>query len=144
MLDSTIELISLAASNSLAVFCFCNLIIAVLLVGSSKPTPQFDQVVKPINAFPINNDEFKKNRVSSSPEKAKDDLVQIEEEEEEEEEEKVSSAVSIDMVENGDETPDQDDDNDDHDDDELRKRVEEFIEKTNRRWRAEKMRTYIL
>lgn len=142
MLDSTIELISLAASNSLAVFCFCNLIIAVLLVGSSKPTPQFDQVVKPINAFPINNDEFKKNRVSSSPEKAKDDLVQIEEEEEEEE--KVSSAVSIDMVENGDETPDQDDDNDDHDDDELRKRVEEFIEKTNRRWRAEKMRTYIL
>lgn len=139
MLDSTIELISLAASNSLAVFCFCNLIIAVLLVGSSKPTPQFDQVVKPINAFPINNDEFKKNRVSSSPEKAKDDLVQIEEEEEEEE--KVSSAVSIDMVENGDETPDQDDDNDD---DELRKRVEEFIEKTNRRWRAEKMRTYIL
>lgn len=142
MLDSTIELISLAASNSLAVFCFCNLIIAVLLVGSSKPTPQFDQVVKPINAFPINNDEFKKNRVSSSPEKGKDDLVQIEEEEEEEE--KVSSAVSIDMVENGDETPDQDDDNDDHDDDELRKRVEEFIEKTNRRWRAEKMRTYIL
>lgn len=139
MLDSTIELISLAASNSLAVFCFCNLIIAVLLVGSSKPTPQFDQVVKPINAFPINNDEFKKNRVSSSPEKAKDDLVQIEEEEEEEE--KVSSAVSIDMVENGDETPDQDDDNDD---DELRKRVEEFIEKTNRGWRAEKMRTYIL
>ncbi|KAK4431581.1 hypothetical protein Salat_0920200 [Sesamum alatum] len=66
MLDSTIELIGLAASNSLAVFCFCNLIIAILLVGSPKPSPQFDEV-KP-NALPTigNNDDCcKKSTVSS-------------------------------------------------------------------------------
>lgn len=37
---STFDLITLAAaaSNSLVAFCFCNLIIAILLVGSSKPS----------------------------------------------------------------------------------------------------------
>ncbi|KAL0371618.1 UNVERIFIED_CONTAM: hypothetical protein Scaly_0843400 [Sesamum calycinum] len=109
MLDLTIELIGLAASNSLAVFCFCNLIIAILLVGSSKPSSQFDEG-KP-NALPTT------------------------------EEEKVSS-VSIDMVDNEEETLDQKQEYDD--DDELRKRVEDFIEKINRGWRAEKLKTYSL
>ncbi|KAI3458260.1 hypothetical protein Pfo_014923 [Paulownia fortunei] len=133
MLDSTIELISLAASNSLAVFCFCNLIIAILLVGSSRPSSQFDEV-KP-NAFPtiVNDDNFKKNTVSSC-EKA-NALIETEEEN--------VSCVSIDMVDNEEETPDVEEE-DDVDDDELRRRVEEFIEKINRGWRAEKLKTYSL
>ncbi|KAL0400846.1 UNVERIFIED_CONTAM: hypothetical protein Slati_4114500 [Sesamum latifolium] len=62
----------------------------------------------------------------------------------EKEEEKVSS-VSIDMVDNEEETLDQEqEDDDDDDDDELRKRVEDFIEKINRGWRAEKLKTYSL
>lgn len=36
MLNSTLELINLVASNSFIVFCFCNLIIVILLVGTSK------------------------------------------------------------------------------------------------------------
>ncbi|PSS33153.1 Protein of unknown function DUF761, plant protein [Actinidia chinensis var. chinensis] len=43
MLNSTIELISLAASNSHFIFGFCNLIIVILLVGGSKPTSEFPQ-----------------------------------------------------------------------------------------------------
>ena len=43
MLNSTIELISLAASNSHFIFCFCNLIIVILLVGGSKPASEFAQ-----------------------------------------------------------------------------------------------------
>ncbi|KAL2227158.1 uncharacterized protein LOC110011906 [Sesamum indicum] len=130
MLDSTIELIGMAASNSLAVFCFCNLIIAILLVGSSKPSSQFEDG-KP-NALPtIGNDGcFKKSTVSSHT----DALM-------EKEEEKVSS-VSIDMVDNEEETSDQE--QEDVDDDELRKRVEDFIEKVNKGWRAEKQKTYSL
>lgn len=95
MFVSTLELISLAASNSLTVFCFCNLIIVVLLVGSSKP-------------------------ISSQP----NDIIDAN---------KFKESVVHGMT-----TKDEDED----DDDELRKRVEDFIEKTNRGWRAEKLKAY--
>ncbi|KAG6415636.1 hypothetical protein SASPL_123049 [Salvia splendens] len=42
-----IELISLAASNSLAVFCFCNVIIAILVVGGSKTSSDSDEIARP-------------------------------------------------------------------------------------------------
>ncbi|KAF9671921.1 hypothetical protein SADUNF_Sadunf12G0100700 [Salix dunnii] len=40
--QSTVELIIQAASNSLVIFCFCNLIIVMILMGS-KPVSNFGQ-----------------------------------------------------------------------------------------------------
>ncbi|KAJ6417786.1 hypothetical protein OIU84_001214 [Salix udensis] len=42
MFESTMELIIQAASNSLVIFCFCNLIIVMILMGS-KPGSDFGQ-----------------------------------------------------------------------------------------------------
>ncbi|KAF5959888.1 hypothetical protein HYC85_001097 [Camellia sinensis] len=135
MLDSTIELITLAASNSLVVFCFCNLIIGILLVGGSKPTSEFGQespipppivshrnknsdIEGTITRCSLNNDNGSTMVSELSAEKAMVDEEKGDEEEEEEE--------------------------DDDDDDELRRRVEEFIDKINRGWKAEKLRTSLL
>ncbi|KAL6509465.1 hypothetical protein OROGR_022775 [Orobanche gracilis] len=149
MLDYTVELIRLAsASNSLAVFCFCNLIVAVLLLaGSSKPSiPPSDETERDNNSNcrsdflnTVDDGRFETiDVVYSSFEgnaSTRNDLF------ENEEEGKVTSMI-IDMV--VDDTEDDDDDEreeDEEDDDELRKRVEDFIEKINRGWRAEKIRT---
>ncbi|KAL1558888.1 histone H3.v1-like [Salvia divinorum] len=101
-----IELISLAASNSLAVFCFCNVLIAILVIGSSQTSSEPDEMANPTIVH----------------------LKQIPEEKES------SQSVSIDMVNK--------DDDEEEEEDELRKRVEEFIEKTNRGWEAEKRNRY--
>ncbi|KAL7107272.1 hypothetical protein ACP275_06G043700 [Erythranthe tilingii] len=139
MLDSTIELISMAASNSLAVFCFCNLIIAILLVGSSKPISNFDEFEPKssptIVVHDVIDDVIHDNLEKNAVPEADNDLVQTEEEE------KVSSVTVsiIDTVENEDE-----DEDEETEDEELRKKIEEFIERTNRAWRAEKMKTHSL
>ncbi|EYU25002.1 hypothetical protein ABFS82_06G043100 [Erythranthe guttata] len=138
MLDSTIELISMAASNSLAVFCFCNLIIAILLVGSSKPISNFDEFEPKssptIVVHDVIDDVIHDNLEKNAVLEADNDLVQTEEE-------KVSSVTVsiIDTVENEDE-----DEDEETEDEELRKKFEEFIERTNRAWRAEKMKTHSL
>ncbi|KAL7146472.1 hypothetical protein ABFS83_06G043200 [Erythranthe nasuta] len=139
MLDSTIELISMAASNSLAVFCFCNLIIAILLVGSSKPISNFDEFEPKssptIVVHDVIDDVIHDNLEKNAVPEADNDLVQTEEEE------KVSSVTVsiIDTVENEDE-----DEDEETEDEELRKKFEEFIERTNRAWRAEKLKTHSL
>ncbi|KAL7229594.1 hypothetical protein ACSBR2_008155 [Camellia fascicularis] len=129
MLDSTIELISLAASNSIVVFCFCNFIIGILLVGGAKPPSEFvqDSPIPPptvdhrnqngdiegtITTCSLNNDDDASTVVSESF----DEKAMVDEEKEKENEE----------------------------DDELRRRVEEFIDKINRGWKAEKSRTSLL
>ncbi|KAL6580503.1 hypothetical protein OROMI_008527 [Orobanche minor] len=154
MLDYTIKLISLAAaSNSLAVFCFCNLIVAVLLlVGSSTPPipPPSDEAERNNNSnrcsdFPntVDDGDFKKIHTvySSFGDKAsstKNDLFGTEEEG------KVIS-TSIDMfVEDSEDDDDEKEEEEEEEDDELRKRVEDFIEKINRGWRAEKIKTCVL
>ncbi|KAL3647433.1 hypothetical protein CASFOL_008401 [Castilleja foliolosa] len=132
MLDYTIELISLAASNSLAVFCFCNLIIAILLIGSSSNSEE----IKPINnntfSSLANDENFKKSTFSDQFEKAncnKNVVIETVEE-------KVS-CVSIDMVDF-----EEEEEEEEVNDDELKKRADEFIEKINRGWRAEKMQNH--
>ncbi|KAL6530214.1 hypothetical protein OROHE_014567 [Orobanche hederae] len=154
MLDYTIELISLAAaSNSLAIFCFCNLIVAVLLlVGSSTPPipPPSNEAERNNNSnrcsdFPntVDNGHFKKiDTVYSSfgdKTSTKNDLFETEEEG------KVTS-TSIDMFvdDSEDDDDDETEEEEEEEDDELRKRVEDFIEKINRGWRAEKIKTCVL
>ncbi|KAL2527101.1 Uncharacterized protein Adt_12155 [Abeliophyllum distichum] len=131
MLDSTIELISLAASNSLAVFCFCNLLIGILLVGSSKSSSQFNEAEP--NPFPSIDDESNTG------------VTRIENASCSHENQKVgetdAKSVCITMAD-ADEGRRNDEEEDDVDD--LTRRVEEFIEKINRGWRDEKLKTYSL
>ncbi|XAR66166.1 hypothetical protein NMG60_11012286 [Bertholletia excelsa] len=115
MFSFTLELITTAASNSLLIFCFCNLIIAILLIGGSRPASGFQQRSK--NAIEETNStcSSNKNAVENGGELSNEEAVTDEEE-----------------------------DNKDEEDEELRRRVEEFIDKINRGWQAEKLMTSLL
>ncbi|XP_059625466.1 uncharacterized protein LOC132268678 [Cornus florida] len=122
MFGSTIELITLAASNSLVIFCFCNLIIVFVLVGVSKPTSHFDQDSTAIPSSKVANGSKngtkgeENNALTSSPE---------------------ASSYHVSEA-----TVGENEVNDDkEDDDELRRRVEEFIHKINESWKVEKLGT---
>ncbi|KAL6007982.1 hypothetical protein ACLOJK_033487 [Asimina triloba] len=128
-LDDTVDLIGQASSNPLLIFCLCNFIIAILFIsGFRSDSPSQDQ-------YSCNFRQL----AAAAPTPAQE------------------------RIEVGDETKEEDGSNDqqnhsndgdhgDHnnsnnynyeedkdDDDELRMRVEEFIEKINRRWQEEKM-----
>ncbi|KAM5557143.1 hypothetical protein ABKV19_024501 [Rosa sericea] len=136
MLVSTLDMLTQAASNSLYVFCFCNLIIVMIVVGS-KPGSYFDQesefplsmVTSTItNDKQVDHDSKCEQKgitsssvvISSEVSSAKKELAS---------DEKVGFVEQI------------VDSNECDNDDELRRRAEEFIEKVNRGWRAELLRT---
>lgn len=136
MLNSTFEFIGLAASNSLVVFCFCNLLIGILLVASSKSSSQFNEA----ETDPLPNIDNESNKVvtgigngSCSCESQKVG-------------ETDSKYVCITMADGDEEKQDEGEEEEDdyYEDDELTRRVEEFIEKINRGWRDEKLKTYSL
>ena len=121
---STLDLIRHVVSNSLFIFCFCNLIIVIILIGS-KPNSNTKRESESLESTVIN----KRGRSSKGGEY---------------EFSKAAMEVSINAqngeAENdkGDRTNDKENDiKEDKDEDELRKRVEEFIEKVNKGWKAE-------
>ncbi|KAK9178655.1 hypothetical protein WN943_027848 [Citrus x changshan-huyou] len=135
MLDSAVDWITEAASNSIFIFCFCNLIIVMILMGS-KYSSVFDQEseehapVLSINSCAYSNKQetisihsFDGNKKSMAARELSTDL-QEEHADDQEEERNFENSESKD------------------DDDELRRRFEEFIEKVNRGWKEEKLRTY--
>ncbi|EXC20902.1 hypothetical protein L484_012978 [Morus notabilis] len=132
--NSAVELISHAVSNSLFVFCFCNLIILMILVGSKKPKRQLSQ----ISPLSMVNDKRSDDEKSTKR--------QYEERDDTGEDSKVMMMM---MMMSGPKAESEDDraanDNDgnvgDKEEDELRKRVEDFIEKVNKGWKAELLRT---
>ncbi|CAL5376803.1 unnamed protein product [Camellia sinensis] len=129
MLDSTIELITLAASNSIVVFCFCNLIIGILLVGGTKPASEFVQdspIPPPIVDHRNKNGDIEETITTCSLNNDVD----------------ASTVVSESCAEKA--IVDEEKGKENEEDDELRKRVEEFIDKINRGWKAEKLRTSLL
>ena len=110
--SSTMDLISHVLSNSLFIFCFCNLIILTILV-SSKPISNKTKGERESQSSPsqVNYNHKNNTKVTRGQNKAEAD-------------------------------PDhRGNDEDNHygsdDKDELRKRVEEFIEKANKGWKAE-------
>ncbi|KAF8379325.1 hypothetical protein HHK36_028759 [Tetracentron sinense] len=115
MFDSTVELIILAASNSLLVFCFCNLIIVFLLIGGSKPESPSDKeggiCVSTVTKRIEKEEKGRHDALSFNDTEASFDTL---------------------ISNNG-----GDDDDDGEDEDDLRRRVEEFIDKVNRGWKAE-------
>ncbi|GMN40902.1 hypothetical protein TIFTF001_010127 [Ficus carica] len=136
MLDVTLDLITQTASSSLLAFCFCNLIIVIILVGS-KPGSEFNQERShastsiPLSAVATANTSEKEVLVipKDKNREEKSELVAVNE---------VSSAQNAVRDDNDNEDKE---DEDDGGDDELRKRVEEFIEKVNRGWKAELSKT---
>ncbi|XP_050387894.1 uncharacterized protein LOC126804159 [Argentina anserina] len=136
MLVSTLDLLTQAASNSFYVFCFCNLIIVMVVVGS-KPGSYFDQeselphskVTYTItNGKQVDRDAKCEQKVTTSS----SFVVRNE----------VSNAKNELAIRDEAGLDDQIVDSKECDnDDELRRRAEEFIEKVNRGWRAELLRT---
>ncbi|KAJ8771416.1 hypothetical protein K2173_026593 [Erythroxylum novogranatense] len=111
MLDSTLELITQAVSNSLFIFCCCNLIILVIFIGSKSGSDLDQESEIPVSVPMVTYTCPNVNKVSSK--------AAI-----------LSKAPETRTTSNG-----EDDNGDSHD--ELRRRVEGFIEKVNRGWRAE-------
>ncbi|CAA2988900.1 Hypothetical predicted protein [Olea europaea subsp. europaea] len=120
MLNSTFDLISLAASNAHVVFCLCNLIIVILLAGSSKSRSEFNEDKPFTSRGDVSNkrDYMERTNALCSSKTA-------------------SSSVGTSTVDNDEGTRDEEDD-------ELRKRAEEFIGKINKGWMDEKLKAYSL
>ncbi|KAF9615342.1 hypothetical protein IFM89_022993 [Coptis chinensis] len=126
-----IELITLVSSNSHLVFCFCNLIIGILFVSSSKSNSSHSNIESGGNDIlipkRIENEQIETDEITLLP-------IDIEE------------SSNVPSVSNDDGKPVNEDSNDNIDDeegeDELRIRAEEFIEKINRAWKAEKLATF--
>ncbi|XP_034711688.1 parathymosin [Vitis riparia] len=140
MFDTTMELITQATSNSLFIFCFCNLIIAILLIGSLKPSSYSDQ--ESATPFSVVTNVDKSDKETANAEDLfKESRVLMDASEVSDAEKGV---VVDDNKEDDSEDGSQEEEEEDDDDDELRRRAEEFIEKINRGWRAEMLRTAAL
>ncbi|XVF09708.1 hypothetical protein REPUB_Repub07fG0118600 [Reevesia pubescens] len=133
MFDTTFDLISRAVSNNLYVFCIFNLIIVMILMGSKHGSNVDQHYEIPLSTPTYDKQDLEVKQLFHSSEQAKNGSI-------------VSSACetatednkgNINDCVNANKTDDADED--DEGDDELRRRVEEFIAKVNREWRAEKL-----
>ncbi|KAI3735191.1 hypothetical protein L6452_14681 [Arctium lappa] len=122
MFELAYELITVAATNPHLIFLFCNLIIVVLILASFQPTSNSHHIITAIPPPP--SPSIKQNKTFQTIDSLPD--------------QETAANVSIDVDNSSDHcnlsVEEQDDD-----DDELRRRVEEFINKTNRIWKAEKL-----
>uniref|UniRef100_A0A6N2MY54 DUF4408 domain-containing protein n=1 Tax=Salix viminalis TaxID=40686 RepID=A0A6N2MY54_SALVM len=124
MFESTMELIIQAASNSLVIFCFCNLIIVMILMGS-KPGSDFGQE----SGIP-------RSMVTMTRTMVKEDIPAKPSLDESTADRKVS--ITLEEPSGGDDEEENGNDNEEgEDEDELRRRVEEFINKVNHGWKTE-------
>ncbi|KAJ6882915.1 hypothetical protein NC651_029251 [Populus alba x Populus x berolinensis] len=131
MFESTVELIAQAASNSLVIFCFCNLIIVMILMGS-KPVSNFGQ-----------ESEIPQSMVTKTHTKVKEDILampSLDGNKMSTDDGRVSDITLEEPTGDDDEEENGNDNEEDEDEDELRRRVEEFISKVNHGWRAESSR----
>ncbi|WCJ44481.1 hypothetical protein M5689_025147 [Euphorbia peplus] len=137
MLASTFEFINEATSSSLYIFYLCNFIIGIIFLASKTSNSDTDEKTQLLIT-----DGF----TSGKAELATDSHLVID-----------ARSVSIDMSEecnvaaesiqfeiNENVYDDDDDDDSDEKDDEFRRRVEEFIDKVNKGWKAEMLRTSYL
>ncbi|KAF3433110.1 hypothetical protein FNV43_RR24212 [Rhamnella rubrinervis] len=139
MFDSTFDLINQIASNSLFVFCFCNLIIVIILIGSKLGSNIDQQSEIPLSMVTNRSTNDKQSVNARVPHGYEEEVI----------ESKLVSEVSNAQKALGNdnktgseaENKAEDDDGDEDDDDELRKRVEEFIEMVNKGWKAEMLKS---
>ncbi|KAK3220924.1 hypothetical protein Dsin_014894 [Dipteronia sinensis] len=140
MIGSTLELINQAASNSLFIFCFCNLIILMIFMGSKPVDSNFEQEGEVPQTLPVQTttcENAKQGGKSMSSFDGSKILMEVKEAQNVQEE-----PADDDKEENSSSSGGSNSSSDDHEeDDEFRRRVEEFIEKGYRGWKAELMRT---
>lgn len=130
MFDSTVEVFTLAAPDPLLVFGLCNLIIVILILSGLNPSSMGPQewaheVPKRIEKEEKGGHEsfFSEDIEASSSAN-------------------VSQAANDKKLPNvGREESDNEDEYEEEADDELRRRVEEFINKVNRGWKEERLMT---
>ncbi|KDP22387.1 hypothetical protein JCGZ_26218 [Jatropha curcas] len=124
MFDFTLELIARAASNSLIVFCFCNLIVVLILVGSKPgPNPHKKTQVPLLKVNNLNANRKQELLVAKHSVGGNNMLINFNQGS------KFFREAPVAVNENG---------NGNHNDnDEFRRRVEEFIDKVNRGWKTE-------
>ncbi|OVA07696.1 Protein of unknown function DUF761 [Macleaya cordata] len=147
MFDSTMELITLASSNNFLIFCICNLIIFILLINGLKPestTPDQESVVFVYSTINRQIIEKKVQEKRGTEAALSND---VEESASMDDTEALDANKQV-LDNHYDEGKAHDDDhvidksidvNDDEHDYELRRRAEEFIDKINKRWKAEKL-----
>ncbi|XP_019090344.1 PREDICTED: nucleolin-like [Camelina sativa] len=165
MLHIAFELIGEATSNSLLMFCFCNLIIVMIFTGSSKPGSMGSQDSTFVNPVSYDmcyiasddhdrvddHDDGAMNIAAVVPSVQDEPLIDDSSSDEEEDRE-ISHCYADDDDDDFSDEDEDDSDNDDDDeskeaedeeeegDDDLRTRVEEFIAKINNEWRHEKLK----
>lgn len=105
MLSSTFELLNQTNYNSFVAFIFCNLIIVILLVNSSKPSSKTSHNNKLV-PLPMDKNNGLEYAVEAMNNCNENETIDCDEE------------------------------------DELTRKVEEFIQKVNRCWKAEKLSAY--
>ncbi|XP_010550791.1 PREDICTED: pheromone-processing carboxypeptidase KEX1 [Tarenaya hassleriana] len=150
-MDIAIESIGQAVSNSLLMFCFCNLIIVMILRGSKQGSTVEQEMAfssshgRDMCMTAAEEMTITENVSPSSHESHELSIdvsrVSAKIEENIENDEEILRHGDDDGDNNEDEKERHDDDDDDgDDDDDLRKRVEEFIAKVNEEWKNEKLR----
>ncbi|KAF8006452.1 hypothetical protein BT93_K0675 [Corymbia citriodora subsp. variegata] len=136
MLDLTTESVAQAASNSLVIFCFCNLLIVIILVAP-KPSSNSEEGSEFHLPILTHNSVIDEKRIEfEQPPKHEETLPEL-----------MELCISENVEMEGRSYNECEDDNGEsnHDnDDELRRRIEAFIDKVNREWKAERLRTHYL
>ncbi|KAE9617220.1 hypothetical protein Lal_00034825 [Lupinus albus] len=140
MLDSILEFITQAASSSAFIFCFCNLIIVIILVDM-KPSLSIHQESEILLSMDTNPTKKQETEPKHIVQEAQVSQVQEPKEAELDEEAKTLAAKNIEMKGNDDWSNEEEEREEVEEDDELKRRVEEFIEKVNRGWKQELLST---
>ncbi|KAL4317450.1 hypothetical protein AHAS_Ahas15G0386300 [Arachis hypogaea] len=138
MLDSIVEFITQAASSSAFIFCFCNLIIVYILLDL-KPTLSSSVQQENSEVTPSMGTNLQKQETNSKFLVQKDTelrAIQVSYVRQVEAETIGNDECFVEEVKKEDEEEEKEE-KEEEDDDELRKRVEEFIEKVNKGWKEE-------
>ncbi|KAF4401845.1 hypothetical protein G4B88_013132 [Cannabis sativa] len=125
---STLDLIRYVVSNSLFIFCFCNLIIVIILMGSNKTRGERERCSKSVVKKQGRNGNERRYKESKTSVGISEGMIYAQKEEDENDR---TNDGENDKKEKG----------KSKDEDELRKRVEEFIKKVNKEWKTEMLRT---
>ncbi|TQE04679.1 hypothetical protein C1H46_009662 [Malus baccata] len=124
----------LAASNSMFIFCFCNLIIVIILVGSRLVSNNDERSITRITTAPNKSADDEQGTRAKHAWKEKNALMQVSE---------LMSNEQNAATDDGEfSSTDGDSNNDETDtDDELWMREKKFIEKVNKAWKAKVLTT---
>lgn len=140
MLDSVLELITQAVSSSTFIFCFCNLIIVIILLDLKPSISVHQRSEIPLSMYANQKQGTNFKCLVEMDTESLSHVVEVSHVMEAETETKIEDNNEIE--ENNDVDFSKEDEEDEQeekeeDDDELRRRVEEFIEKVNKGWKEE-------